>query len=84
MMVPIRPIIAGKLFGTANLGSIWGAIDGAVVATGVVGPIYLGWTFDSFNTYVPAFYILVAVLVIAIPTVLIAFNNKGSSWSNDD
>ncbi|MQF48633.1 MFS transporter [SAR202 cluster bacterium AC-647-N09_OGT_505m] len=82
MMVPIRPIIAGKLFGTRNLGSIWGAIDGAVVATGVVGPIYLGWTFDSFNTYVPAFYILVTVLVIAIPTVFIAFNNKGISYGN--
>ena len=76
MMVPMRPIIAGKLFGTSNLGTIWGAIDGAVVATGVVGPIYLGWTFDTFSTYVPAFYILTAVLVTAIPTVFIAFRDQ--------
>ena len=76
MMVPMRPIIAGKLFGTTSLGTIWGAIDGAVVATGVVGPIYLGWTFDTFSTYVPAFYILTAVLVTAIPTVFIAFRDQ--------
>jgi MFS family permease len=79
MMVPIRPIIAGKLFGTTNLGSIWGTIDGAVVASGVVGPIYLGWTFDNFHTYVPAFYIMAAVLITAIPTMFIAFRNSNKS-----
>lgn len=77
MMVPIRPIIAGRLFGTNNLGSIWGAIDGVVVATGVFGPIYLGWTFDTFNTYIPAFYILATILITAIPAVFIAFKSDG-------
>ena len=76
MMVPIRPIIGGRLFGTNNLGSIWGTIDGAVVATGVVGPVYLGWTFDTFNTYIPAYYILSVVLFTAIPIVLFAFERK--------
>jgi sugar phosphate permease len=80
MMVPIRPIIAGKLFGTSNLGSIWGTIDGAVVASGVVGPIYLGWTFDNFHTYVPAFYIMATVLITAIPTMFIAFRTGNSSF----
>ncbi len=79
MMVPIRPIIGGRLFGTNNLGSIWGTIDGAVVATGVVGPVYLGWTFDTFNTYIPAYYILSVVLFTAIPIVLFAFDKKSSS-----
>jgi MFS family permease len=83
MMVPIRPIIAGKLFGTGNLGSIWGTIDGIVVASGVIGPIYLGWTFDNSHTYVPAFYIMAAVLVTAIPTVFIAFNSGGNSGKNE-
>ncbi|MEE8442833.1 MAG: MFS transporter [Dehalococcoidia bacterium] len=73
MLVPARPIIAGTIFGTRGLGAIWGGIDGAVVATGVVGPVYLGWTFDTFGTYIPAFYILMAVLIAAIPTVFIAF-----------
>lgn len=73
MMVTIRPIIAGRLFGTGNLGSIWGAVDGATVAAGVVGPVSLGWTFDTFHTYVPSFYILAAALITAIPTVLSAF-----------
>ncbi|SVB91788.1 uncharacterized protein METZ01_LOCUS244642, partial [marine metagenome] len=79
MMVPLRPIIAGRLFGIGNLGSIWGAIDGAVVATGVVGPIYMGWTFDTFGTYVPSFYILAAILSTAIPTVSVAFKRGNNS-----
>ena len=58
------------------MGSIWGTIDGAVVATGVVGPVYLGWTFDTFNTYIPAYYILSVVLFTAIPIVLFAFERK--------
>ena len=73
MMVTIRPIIAGRLFGSGNLGSICGAVDGATVAAGVIGPISLGWTFDTFQTYVPSFYILAAALITAIPTVLSAF-----------
>jgi MFS family permease len=73
MMVPIRAIICGKLFGINNLGSIWGTIDGAVVFTGVAGPVYLGWTFDTFHTYIPAFYILSLVLFTAIPIVLLVF-----------
>jgi len=79
MMVPIRPIVAGTLFGTQNLGSIYGAVDGAVVAMGVVGPLSLGWTFDNFNTYVPAFYIMSLVLVTAIPTVFLAFHRQTKS-----
>ena len=76
MSVPSRIIIAGTVFGTRNLGAIWGGIDGAVVAAGVVGPIYLGWTFDTFGTYVPAFYILMGGLVTAIPTIFLLFRDK--------
>ena len=81
MMVPIRLIISSKLFGTNNLGSIWGTIDGITVAIGVVGPVYLGWTFDTFGTYVPALYILSFVLFTAIPMVLIIFNKQKELWS---
>lgn len=73
MSVPSRIIIAGTVFGTRNLGAIWGGIDGAVVAAGVVGPVYLGWTFDTFGTYVPAFYILMGGLVTAIPAIFLLF-----------
>ena len=76
MMVPIRLIISSKLFGTNNLGSIWGTVDGITLAFGVVGPIYLGWTFDTFGTYISAFYVLSFVLLMAIPTVLIVFNKS--------
>lgn len=76
MMVPIRLIISSKLFGTNNLGTIWGTVDGITLALGVVGPVYLGWTFDTFGSYVPALYILSFVLFIAIPMILIIFSKK--------
>jgi MFS family permease len=78
MMVPSRPLIAGTVFGTRGLGAIWGGIDGAVVAAGVVGPIFLGWMFDTFGTYVPALYALSVVLLVAIPLVFIAFRGDRS------
>jgi MFS family permease len=73
MMVPIRFIISSRLFGSNNLGSIWGTVDGMTVGLGVVGPVFLGWTFDTFNTYVPALYVLALVLFTAIPIVVIVF-----------
>ncbi|MQF98600.1 MAG: MFS transporter [SAR202 cluster bacterium] len=76
MMVPIRLIISSKLFGTNNLGSIWGTVDGITLALGVIGPVYLGWTFDTFGSYVPALYILSFVLFTAIPMILIIFSKK--------
>ena len=76
MMVPIRLIISSKLFGTNNLGSIWGTVDGITLALGVVGPVYLGWTFDTFGSYVPALYVLSFVLFTAIPMILIIFGKK--------
>ena len=76
MMVPIRLIISSKLFGTNNLGSIWGTVAGSTLALGVVGPVYLGWTFDTFGSYVPALYVLSFVLFTAIPMILIIFSKK--------
>ena len=68
MMVPIRLIISSKLFGTNNLGSIWGTVDGITLALGVVGPVYLGWTFDTFGSYVPALY-AVSYTHLTLPTI---------------
>ncbi len=73
MSVPSRPIIAGTIFGTRAFGTIWGVVDGAIVTVGLAGPIFLGWTFDTFGTYVPAFYVMMAVLAVTIPFVFLAF-----------
>ena len=82
MMVPIRFIISGKLFGSKNLGAIWGTVDGMTVGFGVFGPIFLGWTFDNFGTYVPALYILSLVLFTAIPTLIAVFGNPKQTKTN--
>ena len=73
MSVPSRPIIAGTIFGTRAFGTIWGVVDGAIVTIGLAGPLFLGWTFDTFDSYVPAFYVMMTILAVTIPVIFIVF-----------
>ena len=73
MSVPSRPIIAGTIFGTRAFGTIWGVVDGAIVTIGLAGPLFLGWTFDTFDSYVPAFYVMMGILAVTIPVIFIVF-----------
>ena len=73
MLVPSRPIIAGTIFGIGAFGTIWGVVDGAIIIIGLAGPILLGWTFDTFDSYVPAFYVMMAILAVTIPVIFLAF-----------
>ena len=70
------------MFGSKNLGAIWGTVDGITVGFGVFGPIFLGWTFDNFGTYVPALYVLSLILFTAIPTLIAVFGNPKNSSAN--
>ena len=84
MSVPSRPIIAGTIFGTGAFGTIWGVVDGGIIIVGLAGPIFLGWTFDTFGTYVPAFYVMMAVLAVTIPAVFLAFRTTKPAQNPGD
>lgn len=84
MSVPSRPLIAGTIFGTRAFGAIWGVVDGAIVTVGLAGPIFLGWTFDTFDSYVPAFYVMMAILAATIPVVFLAFRTTKPAQNSDD
>jgi MFS family permease len=75
MAVPSRPFIAGSIFGTKTFGTIWGVVDGAIIIVGLAGPIFLGWTFDTYGTYKPAFFVIMAVLTIATPLIYLVFRS---------
>ena len=79
MAVPSRPFIAGSIFGTKTFGTIWGVLDGAIIIMGLAGPIFLGWTFDSYGTYKPAFFVVMAVLAIATPLIYLVFRSGESN-----
>ena len=73
MLVPSRPFIAGTIFGIGAFATIWGVVDGVIVTIGLAGPIFLGWTFDTFDSYVPAFYVMMTILAVTIPVIFIVF-----------
>jgi len=78
-MVPLRPYLARQLFGPRAFGSIQGLVQGVAVATGVLGPILYGWIFDLTESYDMAIYSSIAVLVIAIPLVLVLSVPRGKN-----
>ena len=84
MSVPSRPIIAGTIFGTRAFGAIWGVVDGAIVTIGLAGPLFLGWTFDTFDSYVPAFYVMMAILAVTIPVIFIVFRTPRPAQAPGD
>lgn len=79
MAVPARPFIAGSIFGTKTFGTIWGVVDGTIIIVGLAGPIFLGWTFDTYGTYKPAFLVVIAVLAIATPLIYLVFRSGESN-----
>ncbi|MBM7663055.1 OFA family oxalate/formate antiporter-like MFS transporter [Bacillus mesophilus] len=60
------PAFIGDLFGTKQLGAIHGYILTAWSLAGVVGPITVSYIREVTNSYIPAFYIFTALLVIAL------------------
>jgi MFS family permease len=71
-MMPARAAIVSTYFGTRNFGAINGLTQSVTVLAGVISPVLLGLIFDLTNSYVLAFYIIMAVATAAIPLTLLA------------
>ena len=84
MLVPSRPIIAGTIFGIGAFATIWGVVDGVIVTIGLAGPVFLGWTFDTFDSYVPAFYVMMAILAVTIPVIFLVFRTPRPAQAPGD
>ena len=66
-MVSIRPVLLAQLFGTRSLGSLSGMLQATALASGVVGPVLMGWIFDVRGTYGLAIWIFIFVTALALP-----------------
>ena len=71
-MMPARSLLVSNYFGTQNFGTLQGLTRIVTVVAGVISPVLLGLVFDLTQSYVLAFYILMAVAIAAVPLALMA------------
>jgi len=68
--IPLRLSMLADYFGRRNYASIVGITSTVSAGFGAIGPVFVGVTFDVMDTYRPGFFILAAILTLAIPLVL--------------
>jgi len=68
-LVPVQPSLAGDYFGTRSYAMILGFLFGffTIVCFGL--PSAVGWVFDHYGTYRPAWWTLAALTFAALPLV---------------
>lgn len=69
-LVPLRPAMQVELFGSRAFGTVQGFLMAAVTVGTMIAPPFAGWVFDSMGSYRPAFLILGACTLIAVPVIL--------------
>ncbi|MBI4328466.1 MAG: MFS transporter [Chloroflexi bacterium] len=70
-MIPGRPILVALLFGGRAFGAIQGLLVGATIASGMVGPVLMGYIFDVTGSYMLSIVIFAAIVLAATPLVLL-------------
>ncbi len=71
-MIPSRGMIVSTYFGTRSFGAMDGLTQSATVVGGMVGPVLMGWVFDTTQSYVSAIYVLAGVAAFAVPLTFLA------------
>ena len=80
--IPSRPILVGKYFGMRAYGTIQGLLQGSAIASGVAGPIIMGWVFDQYLSYNPAIVGFTALTALTIPVILLC-RHPETNYSNN-
>ena len=68
-MVSVRPLLMVKLFGNRSLGLLMGLFQAGTLASGIFGPLIMGWLFDVQGTYRMSLFLFMAVSAAALPLV---------------
>ena len=66
-MVSVRPVLLAQLFGTRALGSLSGMLQATALASGTIGPVFMGWVFDRNQEYDVAMIAFIATSAAAFP-----------------
>ena len=66
-MVSVRPVLLAQLFGTRALGSLAGMLQATALASGTVGPVFMGWIFDINQSYDVAVFTFIVTTAVGLP-----------------
>lgn len=69
--IPLRPALMAEYFGTRSLGSIQGSFMFANTIGGVVGPLLVGYLYDTTASYQLGFWVMTAFCAVAVPIILL-------------
>ncbi len=69
--LPTMSMLTSTAFGLASYGATWGLITCIHSAGSTVGPMVAGYIYDTTGTYYLAFIIALALLAVAIATILV-------------
>ncbi len=72
--IPLRGVLGSMIFGTKNLGSTVGLLQGTGVAAGVIGPILMGVLRDWFGNYEIGIWVLIVISLLGIIPVFLMKN----------
>ncbi|MBI2856194.1 MAG: hypothetical protein HYX93_05040, partial [Chloroflexi bacterium] len=70
--IPVRTAVVAYFFGRRNFGTISGLLQIVDLPGAVLGPVFVGWVFDSLGTYRPGFLVIAALMALGAAALLLA------------
>ena len=65
--VSIRPVLMARLFGPKAMGSLVGLFQAFVLGSTLVGPVFMGYVYDTMQTYRPSLMVFIVSSALALP-----------------
>jgi MFS transporter, OFA family, oxalate/formate antiporter len=69
-LIPLRPALQLEFFGIKSFATIQGFLMISITIGSILSPLFAGWMFDVRDSYRPAFIVLAAATLLAVPVVL--------------
>jgi MFS family permease len=61
----VNPLLTSEYLGMRNFGAVYGVLTAVSTVGAAAGPVAAGIFFDSQGTYLPVFYVFIALMLAA-------------------
>jgi OFA family oxalate/formate antiporter-like MFS transporter len=61
----VNPLLTSEYLGMRNFGAVYGVLNAVSTLGAAAGPVGAGIFFDSQGTYLPVFYVFIALMLVA-------------------
>lgn len=69
-IIPLRPVLQLQFFGLTSFATVQGITLVLTTVGTMISPPFAGWVFDTFHKYRPAWLILAALALVAVPVIM--------------